>query len=141
MLNISILALIFSLFLAPKTAESKERAAELMRYAVKSINQENYIVAQQTLDKVISFESNNIDALFLRAYCKHMTGKDEDALPDLDKVIRLNDQYTNAYIIRARVNRALGNYWSALKDYNKARQQDPYLTFFSLSKGRSGEKE
>ncbi|HRY97939.1 MAG TPA: hypothetical protein P5550_02680, partial [Bacteroidales bacterium] len=61
------------------------------------------------------------------------------ALPDLNKTLQLDPKYTNAYIIRARTNRALGNYWSWLKDYNRARQQDPYLTFFSLSKGMAGE--
>ncbi len=139
MLNLSILLLMMSFFLAPTGAQTKERKAELLRFALENVNKENYAVAEQTLDKLIAIDAGNADAYFLRGYCRYMKGEHSRALPDLNKTLQLDPKYTNAYIIRARTNRALGNYWSWLKDYNRARQQDPYLTFFSLSKGMAGE--
>lgn len=139
MLNLSIFTLMLSLFLAPTSAQTKERKAELLHYAMENVNKQNYAVAEQTLDKLIAMDAANADAWFLRGYCKHMKGEHSRALPDLDKTLQIDPRYTNAYLIRARSNRALGHYWSALRDYNKARQQDPYLTFFSLSKGMAGE--
>lgn len=119
-------------------ASGKERKAELLKFALSSVNKEEFAVAEQTLNKLLEIDADNVDALFLRAYCYYMEGEYDKAMPDLDKAIQLDPAYTNAYLIRGRTNRALGNYWSALRDYNKARKLDPHLTFFSVTKNMIG---
>lgn len=139
MLNLAIATIFMTIFSIPTDAQSKERSLEMLNYAMERVNNEDYLVAEETLDKLLSFENGNTDALFLRGYCRYKQEEYEKAKLDLDKVIKIDKLYTNAYIIRGRVNRALGNYWASLRDYNKARKLDPYRTFFSVTKGVLGD--
>ena len=75
MLNLSIIALLFSFAMGPTGAQTKERKAELLRFAMENVNQENYTIAEQALDKLIALDATNTDAYFLRGYCRYMKGE------------------------------------------------------------------
>jgi len=133
--------LIFVLLWTTACLAAQQRNNELLTYAVAQVNEGQFVVAEQALNKLLTLEPTHKDALFLRGYCRYKTGKYESAMADMNRLISLDESVANAYLIRARLHRIRGNYWSSLSDYNRARKLDPYQTFFSITRGLVSETQ
>lgn len=116
-------------------ASAQNRNQELFDFAMNQVNEGQFEMAEQALNKLLLSEPHSCDVLFLKAYCQYKTGRHDASLSILDRLLKLDGNYVNAYLIRARIHRIKGNYWTSMLDYNRARKLDPYQTFFAITRG------
>ena len=101
----------------------------------KSMMNNNYQDAIQTLNVLLRFDQDAYEAYFLRGIAKYNMDDLLGADTDFSIAIEKNPVFTNAYTYRAITRSRLGNYDDALKDFHEAIELRPDLPGPYYSRG------
>ncbi len=120
MKNISLIILMI-LAIACKNQKSEK---ELYTEAESLFNSEQDSLCIINLNKLIQKYTSNSEAIYLRAFSKHRSGKLNEAIEDYSKHIELKPDFAEAWYFRGVLKYQL-NDSTALSDYNKAIELNP----------------
>lgn len=103
----------------PFSGTKNKKAEYYFGEALKTFQLQDYMRAQNWLDKAIALDPNFIDAYMMMAEIKKDNEKLPEAIALYDKVISINPDYPNSYFGRSKCYFTLGKYDEAFKDAEK----------------------
>lgn len=87
--------------LTKELAQHPDNPIILLSMSKMKIDKNDFIDAIKLLDRVITLDSTNRQAYYLRGHCRLLTKNFESAKDDFDRVLKLNPKVTQAYHERA----------------------------------------
>jgi len=117
-----------SLILLIPTVEPAKAQVDTNRMMIIGRNAlffEDYIVAIQYFNQVISAKPFLSEPYYLRAVGKYNLDDLKGALVDVDQALYINPFLVDAYILRGAIHQEIGNSDEALSDFNKGLEIDP----------------
>ncbi|KMT22089.1 tetratricopeptide repeat protein [Clostridium cylindrosporum] len=107
----------------------------LIKEAKSLINNREYNYAIEIMDKALSINNKNYDALVTRARAYCYLEIYDKALIDLNSAIDLNTSCTNAFFYRGQINIINNNLYEALDDFSKVISVDRRNSIAYMKRG------
>lgn len=103
-------------------------SAETLKKAQQLVYGGRLQEAQSLLAPLLAAESDNADALYMKAVCHRYAGEHRDAFDALDKLTELIPDFGRAHQEAGHLHRAAGNAGKAISAYQAACRANPGLT-------------
>ncbi len=110
---------------ATATENKKELAQFWLEYGQRLSDSIRYTEALAAIERAISLDETNIEAMYAKGTCLAMLARYDEALEAFERTLSLNEQYVPAWDGKAWALGILGRKAEALAAVNRALELDP----------------
>jgi len=121
---------------------------ETLKYAPRSIptlinlatvqcRQARFEEANETAQRAITIDPNNMDAYSILSTCQKAKGQYDDVVKTCDKVISIDPKNAESHSNRGFALAAIGRHQEAIESYDRAIAIQPHLAYAFLNRGNS----
>ncbi len=97
----------------------------LLDMGIMLLEKENYEKALEIFSQIITWDYDNLDAYFYRAYVLNRMNRHQEAMVDLNHLLAKDSEYSDAYFERAIAFLRMNNYPSAVDDFSTVIEMNP----------------
>ena len=110
---------------APAVENKKKQAQFWLEYGQQLSDSIRYAEALAAIERAVSLDETNVDALYAMGTCLAMLARYDEALEAFERTLSLNEHYVPAWDGKAWALGILGRQSEALAAVNRALELDP----------------